>query len=497
MVGTAVSAEEVGLQKNEGVKMRRIGKTSNLIEQIIDENNLDESINAVLHGRRRKKSRAGRRILANRDKVKSRLAKAISEGTFHLTGYYEREVTDGPKNRIVQSVNLYERIGCHAIMNVVEKYVYGRYIRTTGASIKRRGMHDLMNYIRNDIKMYGDEMKYFYKSDIRKFYESIDQDVMMTALRKLFKDRILLTILERFVRMMPKGLSIGLRSSQGFGNILLSIYLDHIIKDKHAVKHYYRYCDDKDVHHSSKRECWKTRDKIHEAVNRIGMDIKPNERVAPITEGLDFLGYVLFPTHTRLRKRNKQKAARKLHKVKSKKRRVELVASLYGQCKHADCKNLFKKLTGMSMEEYKRLKDFGIKPQYDDGKKRFNCEEINISELEGEEYVIEDFESGVITKPLRKDYDAKVEEAKRIMEEYQQKNIPLPKGYIAPDQIPLPIGKYLVHIKYKNGKTAKFFTGDKENWSILEQMRKQELLGKCLCSVEKRKCKGFCRWVIC
>ncbi len=477
--------------------MRRLGKTANLIGQIVDDRNLDESIDAVLHGRRRKKSRSGRRILANRDKVKKRLKAEISSGTFKLTGYFEREVTDGPKVRVVQSVNMYERIGCHAIMNVVERYVYNRYIRTTGASIKRRGMHDMLNYIRRDIALYGDEMKFYYKSDIRKFYESIDQDVMMDALRRLFKDRILLTIFERFVKMMPKGLSIGLRSSQGFGNILLSIYLDHKIKDKYGVKHYYRYCDDKDAHHSTKRECWRTRDKIHCEINNIGMEIKPNERVAPISEGLDFLGYVIYPSHTRLRKRNKKKAARRLHKVKSKKRRVELIASLYGQCKHANCKNLFKKLTGMSMENYKRLKDFGINPQYDDGKKRFNCEEINISELEGEDFFIVDFESGVITKPLRKDYDSKVEEATRKMAEYQQKNIPLPKGFMTPDQIPLPIGKYLVHIRYQNGKTAKFFTGDKENWSILQQMQQKELLGNCLCSVEKRKCKGFCRWVIC
>ena len=160
----------------------------------------------------------------------------------------------------------------------------------------------------------------------------------------IFRDRILLTMLERFVRMMPTGLSIGLRSSQGFGNMLLSVFLDHRLKDQMGVKHYYRYCDDGDAHAKTKRECWKIRDAQHQYVAEAKLKIKPNEAVRPLSEGVDFLGYVIYPDHTRLRKRNKQNAARKLHKVKSRKRRVEIVGSLYGQCKHGDCRNLFRTL---------------------------------------------------------------------------------------------------------------------------------------------------------
>lgn len=51
--------------------------------------------------------------------------------------------------------------------------------------------------------------------------------------------------------------------------------------------------------------------------NRLG--IKPNERVFPVEEGIDFLGYVIRPDYVRLRKRIKQKFARKMHEVKSRK----------------------------------------------------------------------------------------------------------------------------------------------------------------------------------
>lgn len=231
--------------KNE---MRRLGKTSNIIDEICEYSNIYQSLHVVMRGTKRKKSRVGRWIMSHEDEVIKRLQEQIRTGTFGISGYREMLVTDGPKVRTVQSIPMIERIGCNAIMAVVEEKIFRRYIRTTAASIKRRGMHDLLDYIRRDLEEHPEEMRYAYKFDIRKFYESIDQDFMMYALRKMFKDRVLLTMLERFVRMMPKGLSIGLRSSQGFGNMLLSMFLDHYLKDEKGYRHFYRYCDDGDIH---------------------------------------------------------------------------------------------------------------------------------------------------------------------------------------------------------------------------------------------------------
>lgn len=374
--------------------MRRLGKTSQIIEDIVDYSNICNSLHVVMRGKKRKRSRIGRWIMSHQDEVIKTLQTQIKDGTFSISGYREMMVTDGPKIRTVQSVNLIERIGCNAIMAVVEDKIKRRYIRTTSASIKGRGMHDLMNCIRRAIQEDPDGMKYAYKFDIKKFYESIEQDFMMYALRRLFKEKVLLTMLERFVRMMPKGLSIGLRSSQGYGNMLLSLFLDHYLKDQKAYKHYYRYCDDGDIHFSNKADAWKARDEIKDKIEMMKLNVKQNERVFPITEGIDFLGYVIYPSHTRLRKRNKQNAARKLHKLKSKKRRHQIIASLYGQCKHADCHNLFYRLTGIKMIDFKSL---GVQPKFDDGKKRFTGTVVSIRELVNLPIVVHDFEDGINT----------------------------------------------------------------------------------------------------
>lgn len=500
-VGMGTSAEEASPRKIEGGIMKRIGSTSGIMEEITRYGNISQSIDVVLAGKRRKKMRTGHYILSHRDEVISKLQEEIRCGTFSLSGYREMEVRDGGKVRKVQSVNLYERIGCNAVMHVVERHVFGRYIRTTAASIKNRGMHDLKAYIQKDMELDPEGTRYCYKFDIRKFYESIDQRVMMDTLRLLFKDKTLLAILERFVRMMPQGLSIGLRSSQAFGNILLSAWLDHHLKDKCGVRHYYRYCDDGVVLAGTKAELWKVRDMVHRQAGRIGLEVKPSERVFPATEGIDFLGYVIYPAHARLRKRNKQNAARKLHIIKSKRRRREIMASLYGQCKHADCRNLFNRLTGMEMEGFKRLSETGIKPKYNDGKKRFEGNEVNLADLVGEEFVIMDFEVGVVTKPQRRDYEEKVARQRRELENYTSHGITPPEGFVYPENVAMPEGKYVICLRRNIGNAGeavqKSFTGDGENKSILDQMRERGLLGKTLCSVKAIRCKGFNRYVLC
>lgn len=480
--------------------MKRIGKTSNIIGEICDYANISQSIDVVLRGKKRKQLRTGRYILKNRDKIIAQLQSEISGGTFKISGYREYEVTDGPKVRRVQSVNLYERIGCNAIMHVVEKHVFVKYIRTTGASIKNRGMHDLKAYIQRDMELDPDGTRYCYKFDIRKFYESIDQEVMMQTLRRMFKDKVLLTIFERFVKMMQHGLSIGLRSSQGFGNMLLSLCLDHYLKDECGVRHYYRYCDDGLVMAGDKRTLWLVRDMIHERTASAGLVVKPDERVFPTRNGIDFLGYVIYGhDYARLRKRNKKNAARKLHKLKSKRRKRELAASLYGQCKHANCRNLFKRLTGLRMDEFKRLSDTGIKAKYQDGKKRFDGAEVNIADLVGEDFVILDYETGIVTKPQRKEYEEKVERQRKELDNYTSHGLTPPDGFVYPERVPQPLGKYLVSVKRNVGQAnevvQKLFTGDGENKSILDQMREQDLLGKVMCSVKSVRCKGFNRYV--
>ncbi|MBP9984145.1 MAG: hypothetical protein KBF13_03375 [Prevotella sp.] len=371
--------------------MRREGY---IIEEIVEYHNMSESFDTVLSGRKRKKSRTGRNLLARKEKKIEKFIDCINSGWSEEIKYREIDVVDGIKHRRLQVISIEDRIKAGAVMNVVDNHLRKRFIRTTSASIKNRGMHDLLNYIRRDIHEDPEGTLYGYKFDISKFYESVIQDFVMYCVKRVFKDKLLINILEKLVKLLKKGISIGLRSSQGLGNLLLSVFLDHYLKDKYGVAHFYRYCDDGLILAETKEELWKIRDVIHEQMAKIGLTIKDNERVFPVSEGIDFLGYVIYPDHVALRKRIKKKFARKMKKVKSKKRRHALIASFYGMSKHADCNNLFNKLTGKDMKSFKDL-NVAYKPA--DGKKRFAGSVVSVRELVNLPIVVKDFETGIQT----------------------------------------------------------------------------------------------------
>lgn len=374
--------------------MRREG---HIIEEVVEYSNMAESFDQVLSGTKRKKSRQGRYLIAHREEVIKELSEHIASGTFHVTAkdIEEKDIIEAGKLRHIQFFKkLKNSIAVHAIMSVVDKHLKKRFIRTTSASIKDRGMHDLMKYIRRDMQEDPEGTRFCYKFDISKFYESVNQDFVMYSVHRVFKDKKLIAMLDNFVRIIPQGISIGLRSSQGLGNLLLSVYLDHYLKDRYGVRHFYRYCDDGVVLGKSKAELWEIRDAVHEQVEQIDLKVKANERVFPVDEGIDFLGYVIYPNHVLLRKRIKQKFARKMHEVKSRKRRRVLIASFYGMAKHADCIMLFNKLTGKKMKSFKDL-NVAYKPE--DGKKRFAGAVVSIRELVNLPIVVKDFEVGVKT----------------------------------------------------------------------------------------------------
>lgn len=446
---------------------------ANLVDEITSEQNMGDGYDYVIHHLDTKEQRSKyapdsipkeewefktkseyrnyiyeqTKVAKVREKIIRKLTKEISSGQFRI--YLEEVrtmcVTDGPKDRWVQAPTVVKRIGCHCIMVVVEKYLYPTLIKNTGASIKGRGMHWMHHIIEDDIKAYPEKFKYFYKNDISKYYDSIDQNQMKAFIRNYISDPILLPILDCFITLMPEGLSKGLRSSQTFGNLFLSpihhkmleICERYFLCGKEGIEIrylYYNYCDDTAFASDDKKKLWKLRNIYVEELGKLGLKVKSNEAVRPITEGFDMVGFVHYPTHSLLRKRIKQNAARKLARIKSRRRRQEVIGAFKGMACHADCKNLYLKLTHHRM---KKFSEMGIKYVPTDGKKRFPGKEVSLRTIVNKEIEIHDFEVGMSTQ-------------------YGE-------------------DRYLVSFKDKqNGEWGKFFTASEEMKNILNQVREME-----------------------
>nr|DAV37218.1 MAG TPA: hypothetical protein [Caudoviricetes sp.] len=374
----------------------------NLLYEILSDNNLYESFDYVVSHLENKSQRDKYR--PEKDKIIEILKQEIGQGLFRITmaDVKNIHVKDGPKERDCQAPTVIKRIGCHAIMVIFEKYVYPSLIKNSAASIKGKGMHWLHHIIEEDIANNSDNMTYFYKCDIKGFYDNISQELIKKDVRRYTSDKLLLQMLDSFITLMPSGLSKGLRSSQCLANIHLS-NIDHLmcsivgnymLNDEKRFM-YYRYCDDITIFSADKKELWKFRDILHGELAKLGLSIKPNEAVRPLNTGLDFLGFVNYGTYSLLRKRTKQNAARKLSKVKSRKRRQEIIGAFKGMACHADCKHLFYILTNQRM---KKFSEMGITYTPADGKKRFPGKMMRLSAIQNKTIEIHDYESNVTTE---------------------------------------------------------------------------------------------------
>lgn len=373
-----------------------------LVPEIIRADNMEAAFDYVVGRLEHQEQRERYRPL--RRQIIDTLTSEIGGGTFRVTLADVRtmRVTDGPKERVVQAPTVAKRVGVHAVMEVVERHVHPSLITNTAASIKGRGMHWLHHIVEADLRAAPCLARYFYKCDIAKFYDSIDQTRMAEVLRRHVADPVLLPLLHSLVTLLPRGLSKGLRSSQCFANLYLS-EVDHEMlrhvqrytgEDGVARPLYYRYCDDVVMLAPSKRELWRLRDLYVGLVGALGLRVKPSEAVRPLGEGLDFLGYVHYGTHSLLRKRVKQNAARKLAKIKSRKRRQQVIGSFKGMACHADCKHLFHTLTGQRMRKFSEM---GVVYTPADGKKRFPGKTVRLGAICNKPVEVHDYEIGIKT----------------------------------------------------------------------------------------------------
>lgn len=375
---------------------------SDLIKDIVSMENMSQSFDYVVAHLENAHQRE--RIRPHKDEIIQMLTEQISNGTFriYLSECKEIDVHEGGKWRKCQAPPIVKRIGCHSIMVIVERLVKPTLITNCAASIKGRGMHWLFHRMEADINAYDERCCiHYFQSDYEKCYDNIDQTRMKAELRYYISDPVLLLILDNFVELLEKGLSKGLRSSQCYANMYMSP-IHHVLLaylDEHT--HFYAYMDDYEIIRAdtdekrNKRMLWKYREILHRLSAERGLTIKPSEAIRPLECGLDALGYVNFGTHALIRKRTKQKAARKLAKVKSRKRRQEIIGSFKGMACHADCKHLFFVLTNQKM---KKFSEMGVSYTPADGKKRFPGRVLSLGSILNTPIEVHDYEVDVSTK---------------------------------------------------------------------------------------------------
>ncbi|MFT3994756.1 MAG: reverse transcriptase/maturase family protein [Dysgonomonas sp.] len=265
----------------------------------------------------------------------------------YRTSQYDIFTIHDPKERIIYRLPFRDRVVHHAIMDVLENIWTSVFISHTYSCIKGKGIHGALKHIKNDLNNI-DDTKYCLKMDIRKFYPSIDHDVLKDIIRKKIKDKKLLKLLDGIIDSAP-GVPIGNYLSQFLANLYLS-YFDHWLKECKRIKFYYRYADDLVILSDSKEYLHLLLTDIQYYLKaNLKLDLKGNYQIFPIeSRGIDFIGYVFYHSHILMRKRIKKnfcKRVSKLNKmnVSAKEYRIRICPWL-GWAKHCNSRNLIKKL---------------------------------------------------------------------------------------------------------------------------------------------------------
>lgn len=268
-----------------------------------------------------------------------KLHEMLKNKTYQTSTYDVFKVHE-PKEREVYRLPYFpDRITHHAIMHVLEPIFVATYTADTYSCIKKRGIHAASFALRRALKN-EKETTYCLKLDIKKFYPTIDHKVLKGLLRRKFKDKDLLWLLDEIIDS-AQGLPIGNYLSQYLANFYLS-YFDHHIKEVLKVKYYFRYADDLVILHHDKTYLHQLLKVIQKHFKDcLKLEVKENWQVFPVaSRGIDFVGYVHYHTHVMLRKRIKQNFARMLKKNPNK----ASIASYKGWTNHCNSKNLIKKL---------------------------------------------------------------------------------------------------------------------------------------------------------
>lgn len=256
-------------------------------------------------------------------------------------GGYTSFVVNDPKRRIIHKASVRDRLLHHVIHRVLYPYFNKKFIFDSFSSRKLKGTHVGRKRFRDFVwKLSRNRTKtvWILKVDIKKYFDSINHQILIDLLQKSFiYEPSLLSLLSNVINSFSKtegtGIPLGNLTSQLFSNIYLNP-LDHYAKRILKIKYYIRYADDIVILSDSKGFLENTLLQLQEFVkNRLKLSFHRDKiSIQPWHKGVDMLGFVSFPHKTIMRQSTKKRMLKKILRCKGLKQK-EQENALYSRMK--------------------------------------------------------------------------------------------------------------------------------------------------------------------
>ncbi|OYZ20332.1 MAG: hypothetical protein B7Y39_10945 [Bdellovibrio sp. 28-41-41] len=244
-----------------------------------------------------------------------KISEELKNETYEF-GNYRCFYVHEPKKRLIESACFRDRVVHHSIHQTLEPIFDNQFSTYSYACRTGRGHHRAALLMKKWISDHPE--KYFLKCDIKKFFPSIDRDILFKIISKTIIDERLLRCLKKLIANAPNhGIPIGNLTSQLFANIYLN-ELDQFVKRKLKVKKYIRYMDDFIMLADSQNEAQILREKIEVFITEsLNLTLSPQKvQIAKCRDGVSFLGFFIRPNEMRLRGAFFRRMKKKLKKAR-------------------------------------------------------------------------------------------------------------------------------------------------------------------------------------
>lgn len=301
-------------------------------------------------------------------------------GRYNIFYVYE------PKKRLIMSLLFKDRVAQHAIYRQLNPIFEKQFISDSYACRVGKGTHKAIDRLQYWLRQTDrkKEKYYYLKLDISKYFYRIDHEILMEILERKLGDPPLLKLLEKIIKsedtkfglpmgadigdvafdemLEDVGLPIGNLTSQMFANLYLN-ELDQFCKHKLHLHYYIRYMDDIIILHHDKKYLEKVKEEIAEYLGaNLHLQLNKKTCIRPTSMGIEFVGFRIWSTHRKLRKKTAKKLKKRLqflfHAYSvgeiDKETLDRSVASYRGILKHFDSYGLRQSLNEMYRREVKK-----------------------------------------------------------------------------------------------------------------------------------------------
>jgi hypothetical protein len=259
------------------------------------------------------------------------LQRELVEKTYRPGDYYSFYIHE-PKRRLISAAPFRDRVVHHALCNVIEPIFERSFVHDSYANRLGKGTHRALDRAHQYARRY----RYVLQSDVRQFFPSIDHAILRHILAAKIADRDILRLVDHILRSgegvlaeeyemqwfrgddllagaRPRGLPIGNMTSQFWANCYLNP-LDHFVKRELRCPGYVRFVDDLLLFANDKELLWRWRQALVDKLADLRLVVHAGAHPRPVTEGIPFLGFVVYPSHRRLKRRKVVHARRRLRK---------------------------------------------------------------------------------------------------------------------------------------------------------------------------------------